>query len=82
MHVTEGEMPAAELAADLGQEAEQYQPREEDGGGAADNVSEETGDRASVDGRISSLPPDYAAEDQADDPGAQEALIQSEESTE
>ena len=33
----------------------------------------QTGDRASVDGRIASLPPDYAAEDQADNPSAQEA---------
>jgi segregation and condensation protein B len=49
---------------------------------AADNISEETGDRASIDGRISSLPPDYAAEDQADNPSAQEAEAQQNDSVE
>ena len=49
---------------------------------AADNVSEETGDRAGVDGRVSSLPPDYADEDLADDPSAQEAEIQRNEGVE
>jgi len=46
---------------------------------AADNVSEETGDKASVDGRISSLPPNYAAEELEDNPSAQEAEAQSRE---
>ena len=46
---------------------------------AADNVSEETGDKASVDGRISSLPPNYAGEELEDNPSAQEAEIQSRE---
>jgi segregation and condensation protein B len=49
---------------------------------AADNISDRTGDRASVDGRIASLPPDYAAEDQADNPSAEEAAIQQNESLE
>jgi len=44
---------------------------------AADNVSEETADKASVDGRISSLPPDYEGEELADNPSAQEAEAQS-----
>jgi segregation and condensation protein B len=41
----------------------------------ADDVSEETGDKASVDGRISSLPPNYREDE--DDPSADEARIQS-----
>jgi segregation and condensation protein B len=49
---------------------------------AADNISDQTGDRASVDGRIASLPPDYAAEDQADNPSAQEAAAQQNEGVE
>jgi len=56
-------------------ETEGYAPRTEEES-AGDNVSEETGDRASVDGRISSLPPDYAAEDASDDPSGVEAEIQ------
>jgi segregation and condensation protein B len=44
---------------------------------AADNVSEETGDKASVDGRISSLPPDYEGEERQDNPSAEEAEVQS-----
>jgi segregation and condensation protein B len=44
---------------------------------AADNVSEETGDKASVDGRISSLPPDYESEEAQDNPSAEEAEAQS-----
>jgi segregation and condensation protein B len=39
----------------------------------ADNVSDETGDKASVDGRITSLPPNY---DNDSDPSADEARIQ------
>ena len=58
-----------------------YTPRSEEDGAAA-NISEETGDRASVDGRISSLPPDYADEDLADDPSAQEAEVQRNEGVE
>ncbi|HXE08684.1 MAG TPA: SMC-Scp complex subunit ScpB [Acidobacteriaceae bacterium] len=49
---------------------------------AAGNVSEETGDRASIDGRISSLPPNYAAEEEAENPSAQEAAIQQNEGVE
>jgi segregation and condensation protein B len=74
MQVTEGESNPDEIAAELGPETGSYAPRVEEDGAAA-NVSEETGDRASVDGRISSLPPDYGAEDLADDPSAQEAQI-------
>jgi segregation and condensation protein B len=44
----------------------------------ADNLRAETGDKASVDGRLSSLPPDYS-EDEKDDPSAQEAEIQERE---
>jgi segregation and condensation protein B len=75
MQITEGETNPDEISAELGAESENYNPRTEANGATA-NVSEETGDRASIDGRISSLPPDYAAEDLADDPSAQEAIIQ------
>jgi segregation and condensation protein B len=46
---------------------------------AADNVSDQTGDKASVDGRLSSLPPDYDREEREDNPSAEEAEIQSKE---
>ena len=46
---------------------------------AADNVSEETGDKASIDGRISALPPDYYREERDDNPSAQEAEIRGSE---
>ena len=52
----------------------EFAPHEQDGEAAADNVSEQTGDKASVDGRISSLPPNY--EQDGDDPSADEARIQ------
>jgi segregation and condensation protein B len=68
-----------ENAAELEEEREAYSPQADGESAPADNVSEETGDKASVDGRLSSLPPDYAADD-ADNPSAQEAEIQSEES--
>jgi segregation and condensation protein B len=45
--------------------------------GAADNVPPE--DKASIDGRISSLPPDYEGEEEQDNPSAQEAETQSRE---
>jgi segregation and condensation protein B len=41
---------------------------------AADDVPEITGDKASVDGRLGSLPPDYT--DDSDDPSAEEGRIQ------
>jgi hypothetical protein len=44
---------------------------------AADNVSQETGDKASIDGRMSSLPPDYTREELEDNPSAEDAEIQS-----
>jgi segregation and condensation protein B len=63
---------ATEVAAELGAEAEEYAPVAEESA-PADDVSPEN--RTSIDGRLSSLPPDYAADD-ADDPSAAEAEIQ------
>ncbi|HEY5054509.1 MAG TPA: SMC-Scp complex subunit ScpB [Acidobacteriaceae bacterium] len=86
------DLPMSETSQQLESERNTHAPQadgfnaEEDSAGdisgAASNVSEETGDRASVDGRIASLPPNYAAEDLADDPSAQEAAIQTDEDTE
>jgi segregation and condensation protein B len=80
MHIEDGKPNADQIASDLGPEDRDHEPHARAEQGAAANVSEETGDHASVDGRISSLPPDYAAEDLADDPSAQEAAIQQNES--
>jgi len=65
---------APESSDELEQERDTHEPQADGDSAPADNVSEETGDKASVDGRISSLPPDY--DDEADDPSAQEAKIQ------
>jgi segregation and condensation protein B len=65
---------APENEAELEEERETHSPHEDEDG-AADNVAAE--DRASVDGRLSSLPPDYQGEELRDDPSAQEAAIQS-----
>ena len=65
---------ATEVAAELGAEAEEYAPVAQEST-PADDVSPEN--RTSIDGRLSSLPPDYAADD-ADDPSAVEAEIQRE----
>jgi segregation and condensation protein B len=51
-----------------------YAPLVENEMAPADNVSDETGDKASIDGRLSSLPPNYDAV--TDDPSAVEAEIQ------
>jgi segregation and condensation protein B len=74
---TAGPHDAPENVAELEEERETHEPQPDGEVEAADNVSEETGDKASVDGRTSSLPPDYAAEELRDDPSAQEAEIQS-----
>lgn len=68
---------APESAEELEPEKDAYAPQADGDSSAADNVSEETGDKASIDGRISSLPPDYAGEELRDDPSAEEAEIQS-----
>ena len=65
------------VAEELGPETEAYAPVDEESA-PADNVSSE--DKASVDGRLSSLPPNYAADD-ADDLSAKEAEIQSGEAS-
>jgi len=65
---------APETAEELEQQSEAYAPQADGDSAPADDVSDETGDKASVDGRISSLPPNY--NDADDDPSAQEAEIQ------
>jgi segregation and condensation protein B len=71
---TAGPHEAPENAAELEEERETHEPQADGDSAPADDVTPE--DRASIDGRISSLPPNYAA-DEADDPSAQEAKIQS-----
>jgi segregation and condensation protein B len=68
---------APESAEQLEPERDAYAAQADGESAPADNVSEETGDKASVDGRLSSLPPDYEGEELKDDPSAQEAEIQS-----
>jgi hypothetical protein len=69
---------AQELAEELGPETEKYTPPDKNEVAPADNVRD--GDKASVDGRLASLPPKYS-EDDADDPSAEEAAIQGDEVT-
>jgi len=64
---------AAETAEELGAETGQYVPYTS--GGAPTDEVKDPGDKAGVDGRLPSLPPNYAADD-AEDPSAQEAEIQ------
>ena len=71
---TESEHDAPETAAELERERDTTEPQADGDSAPADNVSDETGDKASVDGRISSLPPNY--DDAEDDPSAVEAEIQ------
>jgi segregation and condensation protein B len=81
---TSGPHDAPENEAELEEERDEHSPQadgdsETPGESApADNLRAETGDKSSVDGRISSLPPDYS-EDEKDDPSAQEAEIQERE---
>lgn len=71
-----GPHDAPENEAELEEELDAMEPQAEDDSAPADNVPPE--DKAGVDGRLSSLPPDYAADD-ADDPSAREGQIQSEQ---
>jgi segregation and condensation protein B len=73
-----GPHQAPENEAELEEERETHMPQADGDPAPADNVSKETGDKASVDGRESSLPPNYSTDD-ADDASAQEGEIQSEE---
>ncbi len=68
---------APETAEELEEQRQAYAPQADGESAPADNVSDETGDKASVDGRISSLPPNY--NDAEDDPSALEAEIQKRE---
>jgi len=70
----DSEHHAPETAEELERESAAYSPQADGDSEATENVSVE--DRAGVDGRLSSLPPDYAGEELADDPSAQEAEIQ------
>jgi segregation and condensation protein B len=70
-----GPHQAPENAAELEEEREAHEPQADGEPAGVPEVSEEEGDEASVDGRLASLPPDYAAEPQ-DDPSAEEAEIQ------
>ena len=65
----------AESAEKLEPERDVHMPQADGDSEPADNVSDQTGDKASVDGRISSLPPKY--DDAEDDASAKEAEIQS-----
>jgi segregation and condensation protein B len=73
----EAPLTASELAEELEPERDAYSPQADGDSAPADDVSDETGDKASVDGRISSLPPQY--DDAEDDPSAADAEIQSEQ---
>jgi segregation and condensation protein B len=68
---------APESAEELEAERDAYSPQADGDSSPADNVSDQTGDKASIDGRLSSLPPNY--NDAEDDPSAQEAEIQEEQ---
>jgi segregation and condensation protein B len=69
---------APKSAEELEAERNAYSPQADGDSSPADNVSDQTGDKASIDGRLSSLPPDYSR-DTEDDPSAQEAEIQEEQ---
>ncbi|HEV2620329.1 MAG TPA: SMC-Scp complex subunit ScpB, partial [Acidobacteriaceae bacterium] len=69
---------APESAEELEAEREAYSPQADGDSSPADNVSDQTGDKASVDGRLSSLPPNYSR-DIEDDTSAEEAEIQQEQ---
>lgn len=78
--------PRPNVEAELEQTAETVEPERDshesqaDGEvSAADDLEATPQDKASIDGRLPSLPPNYAAEDSADDPSAREAEIQNEE---
>jgi hypothetical protein len=74
-----GPHQAPENEAELEEERDEHSPQADGDSDdpaervPADNLPEE--EKASVDGRISSLPPDYS-EDADDDPSAQDAEIQ------
>jgi hypothetical protein len=69
---------APENVAELLEEREAASSPADPDGESAPADNEAPVDKASVDGRLSSLPPDYSADD-ADDPSAEEGRIQSEE---
>jgi segregation and condensation protein B len=82
MDMPESQHHAPETIEELELEKDVSSPQADGDSSPTGNVTTE--DRASiafpsVDGRISSLPPDYTDEDLADDPDAQEAAIQSSE---
>jgi segregation and condensation protein B len=72
------EHSAPESAEELESERDAYETQADGDSAPADDVPDITGDKASIDGRLSSLPPKYDQDD-ADDPSAQEAEIQRDE---
>lgn len=77
MEDVSGPHTTPENEAEFEEESAEHIPQADGDGAPADNVSEETGDKASVDGRLSSLPPNYDAD--GDDPSENEAEIQEEQ---
>ncbi len=73
--MSEPEHSAPESAEQLEREREEHAPQADGDSAPADNIAPE--DKAGIDGRLSSLPPDY--NDESDDPSAQEAEIQKDE---
>lgn len=78
--------PRPDVDPKLEQSAEKVEPQRDihesqaDGEvSAADDLEGAPQDKASIDGRLPSLPPNYAAEDAVDDPSAYEAEIQDEQ---
>ncbi|GAC1415909.1 MAG: hypothetical protein NVSMB62_04610 [Acidobacteriaceae bacterium] len=78
--------PRPDVEPELKQTAERVEPERDSHGsqadgevGAADNLETSPQDKASIDGRLPSLPPNYTAEDRADDPSAREGEIQEEQ---
>ena len=67
---------APETDSESASERDDYAPQPPAIEAPADNLSGESADKASIDGRISSLPPDYDGAEAADDPSAREAEIQ------
>ena len=72
--------PALEQSAEKAEpERDVHSPQADGDSAPADNLERDPEDKAGVDGRLSSLPPNYDAAEKADNPSAREAEIQSEQ---
>jgi segregation and condensation protein B len=72
--------PALEQSAEKAEpERDVHVPQPDGDSAPADNLEGAPEDKASIDGRVPSLPPNYDAAELADNPSAQEAEIQSEQ---